>query len=60
MTNKEMAGMALSAGFIGAGLQGLYAAKKWEVPAPVWVSVTAALTAGGWFAYKKFCPVASA
>lgn len=59
MTNNELAGVALGAGAVAAGLQKVYAAKKWEVPVPVWLGVTTALTAGGWFAYKKWCPVAT-
>ncbi len=60
MSNNELAGVALGAGVIAAGLQKVYAAKQWNVPIPVWLGVTAALTGGGLLAYKKFCPVATA
>lgn len=58
MTNNELAGTAISAGLVAAGLQKIYAVKKWDVPVPVWLGVTAALTGGGVLAYKKFCPLA--
>jgi hypothetical protein len=60
MTNNELAGVALGAGVTAAALQKVYAVQKWDVPMPVWLGVTAALTGGGWLAYKKFCPVATA
>ncbi len=60
MTNNELAGVALGAGAIAAGLQKIYAVKKWDVPVPVWLGVTAALTAGGTLAYRKWCPLSSA
>lgn len=60
VTNNEMAGVALGAGVIGAGLQKIYAAKKWDVPVPVWIGVTAALTGGGWLAYRKLRPAGTA
>ena len=59
MTNNELAGVALGAGVVAAVLQRVYAVKKWDVPIPVWLGVTAALTGGGVFAYKKWCPVAT-
>lgn len=59
MTNNELAGVALGAGVVAAGLQVAYAATKTEVPIPVWLSVTAAITGGALFAYKKWCPVAT-
>lgn len=59
MTNNELAGVALGAGIIAAGLQKIYAVKKWDVPVPVWLGVTAALTTGGTLAYRKWCPLSS-
>lgn len=58
MTNNELAGVALSAGVVAAGLQKVYTAKKWDVPIPVWIGVTAVLTGGGVLAYRKWCPLA--
>ena len=59
MTNNELAGVAIGAGVVAAGLQKVYAAKKWDVPVPVWLGVTAVLTGGGLYAYKKWCPLAT-
>lgn len=53
MTSSQALGVAAGAVVIGAGLQKLYAVKKWDVPTPVWLGVTGALTYGGWLAYQK-------
>lgn len=59
MDSKEVVGVTVGAVAIGAGLQKLYAVQKWEVPTPVWLGVTGALTFGGWLAYRKLRPVAT-
>ncbi len=53
MTGKEVAGVAVGAAAIAAGLQKLYEVKSWTVPTPVWLGVTGALTYAGWLGYKK-------
>ena len=54
MTGNEKLGVAAGAGAVAYGLKQWYAKKAWDVPTPMWLSVTAALTYGGWLAYKKF------
>lgn len=53
VTNKEVAGIAVGAAAIAAGLQKLYEVKRWTVPTPVWLAVTSGLTYAGWLGYKK-------
>lgn len=53
MTGKEVAGVAAGAVAVAAGLQKLYEVKGWQVPTPVWLGVTGAITAAGWLGYKK-------
>lgn len=59
MSGKEAVGVTVGAVVIGAGLQKVYEVKKWDVPTPVWLGVTGALTFGGWLAYQKWCPLAT-
>jgi len=54
MTPNEKIGTAVGAGAIAYGLKQVYALQRWDVPAPVWLGVTAGLTWLGWFGYRKF------
>ena len=54
MTQNEKIGTAVGAGAIAYGLQKVYAAKRWSVPTPMWLAVTAGLTWLGWQGYKQY------
>ena len=53
MTNKEVAGVAVGAVAVAAGLKKAYAVYQVEVPTWMWLTVTSGITAAGWFGYKK-------
>jgi hypothetical protein len=53
MTTSEKVGVAAGAVAVAAGLQRVYEVKRWTVPTPVWLGVTAGLTWLGWLGYRK-------
>ena len=53
VTGKEVAGVAVGAVAVAAGLKKAYAVYKVEVPTWMWLTVTSGITAAGWFGYKK-------
>ena len=53
MTGSEGVGVLVGAGVVAAGLQKVYAVQKWDVPTPVWLGVTGAITLLGWLGYKQ-------
>jgi len=55
MTPNEKIGTAVGAGAIAIayGLKQVYAQRRWDVPTPVWLGVTAGLTWLGWLGYQK-------
>jgi len=53
-TKGEQLAVALAALGVAGGLQRVYRVKRWKVPTPVWLAVTAGLTYAGWRAYKAW------
>lgn len=56
MTKNEQLGLLAGAVGVAVGLKRVYRVKRWTVPAPVWLAVTAGLTYAGWRGYKALRP----